>query len=54
MTFSTGGRRIEEVQFVWQAALTDMAAYLDESPGDTPVAIGGWSPATMDRADHVR
>jgi 4-amino-4-deoxy-L-arabinose transferase-like glycosyltransferase len=38
----------EEVQFVWQAALTDMAAYLDDSPGDNPVAIGGWSPATMD------
>jgi 4-amino-4-deoxy-L-arabinose transferase-like glycosyltransferase len=38
----------EEVQFVWQAALTDMAAYLDDSPGANLVAIGGWSPATMD------
>jgi 4-amino-4-deoxy-L-arabinose transferase-like glycosyltransferase len=38
----------EEVQFVWQAALTDIAAYLDASVEDTPVAIGGWSPATMD------
>ena len=38
----------EEVQFVWQAALTDIAAYLDESPGSDPVSIGGWSPATLD------
>lgn len=38
----------EEVQFVWQAALTDMAGYLDDSPENSPVAIGGWSPATLD------
>ena len=38
----------EEVQFVWQAALTDIAGYLDDSPEDGPVAIGGWSPATLD------
>ncbi len=38
----------EEVQFVWQAALTETAAYLDASPETSPVAIGGWSPATMD------
>ena len=38
----------EEVQFVWQAALTDMARYLDSSPEAGPAAIGGWSPATMD------
>ncbi len=37
-----------EVQFVWQAALTDMAGYLDDSIEDSPAAIGGWSPATMD------
>ncbi|MFQ5398204.1 MAG: ArnT family glycosyltransferase [Anaerolineae bacterium] len=38
----------DEVQFVWQAALTDTAAYLDTSSDLTPTAIGGWSPATMD------
>jgi 4-amino-4-deoxy-L-arabinose transferase-like glycosyltransferase len=38
----------EEVQFVWQAALKDIAAYLDESPGNSAVSIGGWSPATLD------
>jgi hypothetical protein len=38
----------EEVKFVWQAALTDVAGYLDTSPSKTPAAIGGWSPATMD------
>lgn len=38
----------DEVQFVWQAALTETAAYLDASTATTPVAIGGWSPATMD------
>jgi 4-amino-4-deoxy-L-arabinose transferase-like glycosyltransferase len=38
----------DEVQFVWQAALTDIAAYLDESPEYSPVSIGGWSPATLD------
>jgi 4-amino-4-deoxy-L-arabinose transferase-like glycosyltransferase len=37
----------EEVQYVWQAALTDAAAYLDaQAPG--AVAIGGWSPESMD------
>ncbi|MCP4429301.1 MAG: hypothetical protein GY803_32870 [Chloroflexi bacterium] len=38
----------DEVQFVWQAALTETAAFLDSSPDSSPVAIGGWSPATMD------
>ncbi len=38
----------EEVRFVWQEALTDIARYLDDSAGDSPVAIGGWSPATLD------
>jgi hypothetical protein len=38
----------DEVQFVWQAALTDMSRYLDSSPEAGVAAIGGWSPATMD------
>jgi hypothetical protein len=38
----------DEVRFVWQAALTETAVYLDNSPDTSPVAIGGWSPATMD------
>lgn len=37
-----------EVQFVWQAALTEAAAYLDNEPATGPVAIGGWTPDTMD------
>jgi hypothetical protein len=40
--------RNEEVQFVWQAALTDMARHLDSSPEASAAAIGGWSPSTMD------
>lgn len=38
----------DEVQFVWQAALTETAVYLDHTPDADPTAIGGWSPATMD------
>lgn len=38
----------EEVRFVWQAALTDMAEALDASPVASPVAVGGWTPETMD------
>ncbi|UCG24137.1 MAG: hypothetical protein JSW55_18770, partial [Chloroflexota bacterium] len=38
----------EEVQFVWQQALTDAASYLDSQPGGGPVAVGGWTPETMD------
>jgi 4-amino-4-deoxy-L-arabinose transferase-like glycosyltransferase len=38
----------EEVQFVWQQALTDAARYLDSSSQSDPVAIGGWTPDTMD------
>jgi hypothetical protein len=38
----------EEVRFVWQAALTEAARYLDESTANGPVAIGGWTPETMD------
>ena len=37
-----------EVRFVWQAALTEAAAYLDHSPDVGAVAIGGWTPETMD------
>ena len=38
----------DEVQFVWQNALTQTAVYLDAAQSNAPVAIGGWSPATMD------
>lgn len=38
----------DEVRFVWQAALTEAAAYLDHSPDAGPAAIGGWTPETMD------
>lgn len=38
----------DEVQFVWQAALTEAGAYLDTSSDAGPVAIGGWTPDTMD------
>ncbi|MCA9974459.1 MAG: hypothetical protein KC413_01865, partial [Anaerolineales bacterium] len=38
----------DEVKFVWQAALTDTGAYLNNSPATSPVAIAGWSPGTMD------
>ncbi|MBX3058986.1 MAG: glycosyltransferase family 39 protein [Anaerolineae bacterium] len=39
----TGG----DVPFVWQTALAEAAAILDESDG-TAVALAGWSPDTMD------
>ena len=38
----------DEVQFVWQAALTEAGAFLDAAAEAGPVAIGGWTPATMD------
>ena len=38
----------EEVQFVWQEALTAAAGYLDSTPESGPAAIGGWTPDTMD------
>lgn len=38
----------DEVRFVWQAALTEAAAYLDQSEASGPVAVGGWTPETMD------
>src|SRR5690606_11546462 len=40
--------RNEEVRFVWQAALTEAAAFLDHSAESGPVAVGGWTPDTMD------
>jgi len=38
----------EEVQFVWQKALTDMASYLDQQEESGAVAIGGWSAESLD------
>ncbi len=38
----------DEVRFVWQAALTEAAVYLDQSAASGPVAVGGWTPETMD------
>jgi 4-amino-4-deoxy-L-arabinose transferase-like glycosyltransferase len=38
----------EEVRFVWQEALTKAANYLDASNSNGPVAIGGWTPNSMD------
>ena len=38
----------DEVQFVWQAALTEAGAFLDAAAEAGPVAIGGWTPDTMD------
>ncbi|MGB3715502.1 MAG: glycosyltransferase family 39 protein [Candidatus Promineifilaceae bacterium] len=37
-----------EVKFVWQEALTEVAAYLDDSTSTEPIAVGGWTPASMD------
>ena len=38
----------DEVQFVWQAALTEAGAHLDAAAEAGPVAVGGWTPDTMD------
>ena len=38
----------EEVQFVWQTALTSAARWLDEQPDALPTTILGWSADTMD------
>ncbi len=38
----------QEVQFVWQQALTHAAEYLDSQPEAGPAAVGGWTPETMD------
>ena len=40
--------RSDEVQFVWQSALTQAADYLDGVDHSGPVAVGGWTPETMD------
>jgi len=37
-----------EVRFVWQEALTEVAAYLDDQESMTSVALGGWTPDSMD------
>lgn len=39
----------DEVQFVWQKGLTQAAGYLDSAALSGPVAVGGWTPETMDR-----
>lgn len=38
----------EEVQFVWQEALTDAAGYLDDASHFHDVAVAGWTPDSMD------
>ncbi len=38
----------EEVQFVWQAAFTDIAEHLDTWQVGGSAAVGGWTPETMD------
>jgi len=47
-TFITWPGNRDEVQFVWQKALTDGAHYLDNSPAITHAAIAGWTPDSMD------
>jgi 4-amino-4-deoxy-L-arabinose transferase-like glycosyltransferase len=37
----------DEVQFAWQTALRDAATYLESQPAG-PVAIGGWSPESVE------
>ena len=37
-----------DVPFVWQAAFTEMADYLDGRTDLTTASIAGWSPSTMD------
>jgi hypothetical protein len=43
-TWPNGG----DVPFVWQAAFTEMASYLDGRSNLTAASIAGWSPSTMD------
>jgi hypothetical protein len=38
----------EEVQFVWQAAFAESAAYLDAHPELASAAVAGWTPESMD------
>jgi len=37
-----------EVKFVWQEAFTEIAAYLDDDESSGSVAVGGWTPESMD------
>ena len=37
-----------EVQFVWQQALAEIADYLDASEVEEAIALGGWTPESMD------
>lgn len=37
-----------EVQFVWQHAFTEIADYIDNSEGEEAIAVGGWTPESMD------
>ncbi len=46
--FNIWAKQEEEVRFVWQASLTEMARYIDERPEIEDVTIVGWTPATMD------
>jgi 4-amino-4-deoxy-L-arabinose transferase-like glycosyltransferase len=43
-TWPNGG----DVPFVWQAAFTEMADYLDGRSDLTSASVAGWSPSTMD------
>ncbi len=43
-TWPSGG----DVPFVWQAAFTEMAGYLDGRSDLSAASIAGWSPSTMD------
>ncbi|MCB8977647.1 MAG: glycosyltransferase family 39 protein [Ardenticatenaceae bacterium] len=43
-TWPSGG----DVPFVWQAAFTEIAEYLDGRSDLTAASIAGWSPSTMD------
>ncbi|MBK9050220.1 MAG: glycosyltransferase family 39 protein [Chloroflexi bacterium] len=47
-TFITWPGNRDEVQFVWQKALTDGAHYLDNEPSLAHAAVGGWTPDSMD------
>lgn len=37
-----------EVQFVWQQAFAEIADYLDNSEIEEAIAVGGWTPESMD------
>ena len=38
----------DEVEFIWQEALTDIAGYLDDNGTIASAVIGGWTPDSMD------